>query len=367
MSKPYEKQERVQEFCGTGIEPLGDGDFRVEFLVSGMTRMGDKYYPERTLEGAVGAFDGAKMYFNHATPTEVKSGVRDVRQWGATIKPGTVHCAETFVEGQQRKALRAVCHAHTQEALAILNDPVAKAAIGLSHDSLITTSAGKINNKPTRIVEAITHNFSVDFVPTGNANGRVLEAAPDHEEVPDMALESLTLEELRSARPELVQQIAQEAAKDAKPAPAGLSIEQVQEAVTAAVKPMQDKLASLETQRATEASLELQRGIVRNLLSGDAGAGLSEVSKSRVMELFAGSVIEADKLSERVSEAANAERKYVGEVLSANGVRTAVVGLGGSTGANAEQAQEAYKADFRTRCKQQGMSEKEIDALLAVK
>lgn len=370
MPKPYEKQERVQEFLPGAIEALGEGDYRIEFLVSGTTRMKDKHYPERVLEQSTGVFDNAKMYFNHASAAEMKAGVRDVRQWGATIKPGTVHCAETTVEGQRRKALRGVCHAHTQEARQILDDPVAKAAIGLSHDSMITTTAGKINGKSIRIVEAITQNFSVDFVPTGNANGRVLEAAPDHKEVPDMALEDVTLEQLRDARPDLVQSITQEAAKtakqEAKPV-AGITPEQVQEAVTKAVTPLQDKLTALETQRTTEATLATQLTVVRNIVDGEAGKGLSPASRERVIESFRATAVEAEKLSERVGESITAERKYVADVLAASGVRTAVTGLGGSNATQSEQAQEAYKANFTRKCQEQGMSQAQIDVLLAAR
>jgi arylformamidase len=44
----------------------------------------------------------------------------------------------------------------------------------------------------------------VDLVPTGNANGRVLEAAHD-EEREEMELKEMTLEQLREARPDLVE------------------------------------------------------------------------------------------------------------------------------------------------------------------
>jgi hypothetical protein len=177
VSKPYETELRVTEFLPAGsVEALGDGDYRVMFLAHGTTKTGvpPRYYPKRVLEQAAGAaiFDGAKMYLNHVKPGKDVPH-RDLRDWAATIKPGSVRC----VEGN----LEAVCHAHLAEARAILDDPVAKLSVGLSHDSNIRVSKGRVDGADVHVVEAISKCHSVDFVPDGNAHGRVIEAAQEQE------------------------------------------------------------------------------------------------------------------------------------------------------------------------------------------
>lgn len=339
----YATTERVQEFYPAGsVEALGENDFRIEFVAHGLTQDGKRYYPKRTCEAAATSrvFEGAKMYFNHASADDLKRGYRDVREWAATIKPGTIEC----VDGN----LRAICHAHTQEALAILNDPVAKVAVGLSHDSFVKLSPQKIDGRAVHVVEAITKCNSVDIVPTGNANGRVLEAAPDTQEVPDMALEDLTVEQLREARPELVQQILAAKPQDAKPEPVD-----VEKRVAEAIKPLQDKIAALETEKQQADALAAQGRIVESMIAGEAGAGLSLVSRTRITEQLKAALVEPEKLADRVKEAVAAEKEYAASILREAGIVTRVTGAGQSTPGG--DAGADYEARFKSRCAEAGV------------
>lgn len=337
------QETRVQEwFPARAVEPLGEGDFRVEFATHGLSQDGARYYPEEVFEAAAaaGIYDGAKMYLNHSDPgADTRRGHRDLRDWGATIKRGTVQC----VGGN----LQAVAHAHLPEALAILSDPIAKTEVGLSQDAIIRYRPNRINGRTVQAVESITKCLSVDFVPEGNLRGRVLEAAPD-QEVPDMALDDLTLEQLAEARPDLVTAIEERAQENA----------QKHEGDTTAA----DALAAAETRaaaaetRAREAEAKLagleQHAQIQQLV-GEA-EGLTEVSRQRVLESFAGRTVEADQLEAQVQEAVDAEKTYVAELLKASGVSTQVTGAG-PTGGTA-QAREAYEATYKAECERRGIT-----------
>jgi hypothetical protein len=319
------------------VEPLGEGDFRVEFATHGLSQDGARYYPQQVFEAAAsaGIYDGAKMYLNHSDPgADGRRGHRDLRDWGATIKRGTVRC----VDGN----LQAVAHAHMAEALAILNDPVAKTEVGLSQDAIIRYRPNRIDGRTVQAVESITKCLSVDFVPEGNLRGRVIEAAPD-QEVPDMALEELTLLELQEARPDLVTAIESRAVETA----------QAHQGEGAPDPGTDDRLAQAET-RAREAEAELagikQHARVTELVT--QAEGLNPVSRQRVIESFAGRTLEADALEAQVQEAIDGEKAYAAELLQAAGVQTRVEGAGPTQGT---RATEAYEQSYRAKCEAEGV------------
>ena len=344
---------RVTEWFPAGdISPLGDGDYRVEFISHGTTRDGKRYYPKQVLEAAAkaGVFDGAKMYLNHSDPaSDARRGHRDLRDWGATIKTGTVE----VVEGN----VRAVCHAHLQEAKAILDDPIAKASVGLSHDSFVKMGKKKINGKDLQVVESIESCNSVDFVPTGNANGRVLEAAQTEEQT-DMGLTELTLEQLREARPDLIElltpkpQTAPPAAEPVKVAEAGPDVTAEFAKRDAEISQLRESLMVRDTQ-----------AIVAELVT--AAEGLSDSGKQRVKEQFAGIVIPATEIANKVTEALEKEKAYALQVLREAGVVPKVTGLG-TSGGDPTQINEAYNADMKPRLEAMGYDAKTIEAMMGV-
>jgi hypothetical protein len=386
VSKPYETELRVTEFLPAGsVEALGDGDYRVMFLAHGTTKTGvpRRYYPKRVLEAAAAAsiFDGAKMYINHVKPGRDVPH-RDLRDWAATIKSGSVRC----VEGN----LEAVCHAHLPEARAILDDPVAKLNVGLSHDSNIRVSKGRVNGADVHVVEAITHCHSVDFVPDGNAHGRVIEAAQEQE----MDMAELTPEQMdeivkRTAESvvepfanAVVAKIAesqkaadeaakaeeakrqQEAAEAAKPDADKQMEQRVAEAVTAQtadanrrIQEQAEQLKALQDQQAQALTL----GAVTTAVT--ERTDLSPVSQRRVIESFRGQIIAPDQLSTRVQEACDAERNYALELLQANGVRTKVTGSGPTDTTRTQEAAKAYEDGFAQFAKTMGVDAKDLEAM----
>ena len=385
MSKPYETELRVTEFLPAGsVEALGDGDYRVMFLAHGTTKTGHppRYYPKRVLEAAVAAaiFDGAKMYLNHVKPGRDVPH-RDLRDWAATIKPGSVRC----VEGN----LEAVCHAHLAEARAILDDPVAKLSVGLSHDSNIRVSKGRVDGADVHVVEAIAHCHSVDFVPDGNAHGRVIEAAQEQET--EMA--ELTAEQMDEITKRVAEAVAEpvanavvaklsETAKAADEAAKAEDEKRQQEAADAE-KPEADRklieelralreakvsedqrvaeatarIKALEDERAAGKTLEIITGMVQ------ARDDLSPVSQARVIESFSGQIIAPDQIGTRVQEACDRERTYALELLQAAGVRTKVTGSGATDTGRAQEATKAYEDGFTEFARNMGVDAKTLKAM----
>lgn len=204
--RPYQERQRITEAGAAGLVPLGDGDYRVRLIAHGLTRDGQKYYRREALEAAAnsGLYDGAKMFVNHRDPAdEARRGHRDVRDWVSTVKTGSVRAT---AEG-----LEAVAHVHEPRWRSVMDDEVARQAIELSQDATITSYARDIDGKQRHVVESLERIHSVDWVPTGNAWGRVLEAYADatesHESeanvMPDLT--DLTLDVLEVERPDLVE------------------------------------------------------------------------------------------------------------------------------------------------------------------
>lgn len=341
-------EERVQELFPVGtVETLAENDFRIQFLTHGLTQTGGRYYPERTCEAAAqaGVFDGVKMYLGHMDPVAaVRRGHRDLGEWAGTIKPGTVQC----VDGN----IRAVCHVHNPTALTFLTDPVAKGAVGLSHDSIVRRSPGRIDGQDVQIIEAIVKCTSVDFVPEGNARGRVLEAlsgsaTPQAEdEVKGMDIESVTVEQLREARPELVVQIEAAAQQDAQAA-------KQTEAKDAEIADLKGKLAT-----ATEAlAAQGREKKVADLVN--AVETLAAPSKERIIEAFKGRSLPTEGIEAAVKEAVEAEAKYTAEVLKAAGMKTQIAGAG-PTIASTGKVTEAYEAAYKKQCEEHGIPYHEV-------
>lgn len=389
MSKPYETELRVTEFLPAGsVEALGDGDYRVMFLAHGTTKTGvpRRYYPKRVLEAAAAAsiFDGAKMYLNHVRPGKDVPH-RDLRDWAATIKPGSVRC----VEGN----LEAVCHAHLPEARAILDDPVAKLSVGLSHDSNIRVSKGRVDGSDVHVVEAISKCHSVDFVPDGNAHGRVIEAAQEQEtEMAELTPEQMD-EIVKRTAESVVEPVAnavaakiaesqkaadeaakaakaedekrqQEAAEAAKPDEDRALDQRVQEAIAAKtaeadkrVQEQAERIKVLEDERAAAGTLSTVRTLV------DARDDLSPAAKARVVESFSGQIIATDQIGTRVQEACDKERAYALTVLQEAGVRTRVTGTGPTDTNRTQEATKAYEDGFAEFARDMGVDEKTLKAM----
>jgi cation transport regulator len=352
--------ERVVEaFAVSGVEPLGEGDYRIRFLTHGMTVDGRKYYPKRASEQAVveRVFDNAKMYFDHEGPGDRVRGNRSTRDWGATIKPGSVTATEGGIE--------AVAHAHSSSLREILDDPIAKENVGLSHDSYIRYSKSRINSKEVQVVEQITKCNSVDFVPAGNTNGRVLEGAAQEGAMTDMEMQELSekLETLTGAVETIATQVKELATvKPPEAAPAAVDVDaRVKEAIAPELAIRDAQIKVLQDEKAAATCLTLVREAV------DARTDLTPVSKQRVVSGFSGQIIAPDVLVARVTEACNAERQYALDVLGEAGHKTRITGEGQAASPDATRATESYQADLKQHLQDSGYTPAEITKMLAVR
>jgi len=368
-------RERVTElFSVSDIGPAdSEGDYRIRFVTHGLTSDGKRYYPKRASEQAVRdkVYDNAKMYLNHTSPADNARGHRDVRDWAATIKPGSVRATEDGLE--------AVAHAHLPAARAFLDDPVAKAAVGLSHDTYVKVSKSRINGADVQVVESIDSCLSVDFVPSGNAYGRVLETATDEELIDEMELTQVQekLDSLAGAVDTLTSEVKRiteaQAAQAAPPAPPAEDTKpenetpqvdvdaRVQEAVNAATAAQSERIKVLEDEKAANTCLALVREAV------DARTDLTEISKARVVQTFAGQIIAPDQIVARVTEACDRERQYALDLLTEAGVRTQVKGIGATNSGEMTRAVESYNENLRASMVAQGYSQQEIEKLLAAR
>lgn len=377
--KPHETAVRVAETSGSLSSIEGsEGDFRLLILRAGLTGDRARYYPQATLQDAVTrrVFDGRKVYFNHQNPMEAQQGFRQVDNWVGTLLTNSVELTDAGdVVG--------VVHVHADRALEILRDPVAKSALGVSHDSNVVCHSGLIDQQRTEVVSRISNCHSVDFVPEGNAYGRVIEARPS-QEVPEMALEleTMSLGDLEQTRPDLVDEIetrAREAAEepstdDGPPTEEGSGSEaqHVEEGqgtpsptppeVDPAMSQLQTEVRELRAAEASRVTGVLVSAAVEGL------EGLSEAGKVRVSEGLAGQVIAATEIEARVGTAADEVRAFELQLLQEVGAGTRVqeVQTAGSAEGVAERV-ETRAAEVRQRLADQGHPESEIDRLMAIK
>lgn len=373
---PPMKSGRVNEvFAATVLSGpdgggLGDGDFRILVIGHGATQDGRRYYGRQALEQAVseGVFDGVKMFLNHSDPlNDGRRGHRDVRDYCATVKPGSLEVTERGLEG--------VCHVHSGQLREMLVDPVARGQIGISHDSFVRYRVRQVDGREVQAVQSIQKCNSVDWVPAGNARGRVVESEGvelmDQEEVRSMVREALDAE-LSGAITEAVTKATDERIEAAIPA----FVERVREVLghveESAEGPEPDPLAELRQQNSVLVSKmeELERArrvsetarLVAEMVRG--AERITEAGKSRVIRLLSAEPLAEGDVEARVAEALEDERTHEAEVLRERGVRTRVVGAG--AGAD-RSVREAYDESLETFWRNQGFTTAQIERLKEAK
>ena len=174
-----------------------------------------------------------------------------------------------------------------------------------------------------------------------------------------MELSELTVEQLREARPDLIElltpkpQTAPPAAEPVKVAEAGPDVTAEFAKRDAEISQLRESLMVRDTQ-----------AIVAELVT--AAEGLSDSGKQRVKEQFAGIVIPATEIANKVTEALEKEKAYALQVLREAGVVPKVTGLG-TSGGDPTQIKEAYNADMKSRLEKMGYDAKTIEAMMGVR
>jgi len=216
-------------------------------------------YPEHVLEASVKLWDGVKAYADHPSKLERRNrperSIRDVVG---------VYESPRYRDGVVYSDLRVLGEAKTW-LWPFIEETVTsgKPIIGLSINALGKTVKGKHEGRKGIVVEAITHANSVDVVTTPAAGGgfQDSELMMSDDGWTGAVLESLNLDELREARPDLLESLKKEW-KTPRNDAALLEAQNQTKQYQRTAKDAEDKLrtAQSQLQEATDKIAGLKRG-----------------------------------------------------------------------------------------------------------
>jgi hypothetical protein len=297
----------------------------IAILIEAGTNLGKRrHYPKATVEESAPLFRGLKMYINHPTKAEEAARPeRDLRDYVATI-------TETWADNG--KAIGKIS-VHDKWLKELLADPVARENVGLSINAKGKSYVGKIDGKDMQIIEKICEPKSVDWVTEPGARGRVVQLFESHMRggVRKMEMETVTLQELKEARPDLYEAAVREGKKTPD---ANVLKEAVDSAVAAAVKPFQDK-----------EKLRAQKDLVGKWLQP---LKIHEAGKKRCLTV-ADTIFETEaKLKEAFDARIKEESEYISSINGKKGIKG--LGDGGAEGEGVlKEAQDALndRAGFK--------------------
>lgn len=178
---------------------------KVRLIQSGWSKNG-RYYPDETLKTAAPMWEGVKAYADHPGRNEAKDrperSVRDI----VGVYENVAHDANTTranfrVIGAARDWLWPLI----EESVATKRD-----LIGLSINALGQTSKRDVEGKKAIVVEAITHANSVDVVTEPAAGGGFETLMMSDDGWTRAVLDSVSLDELREARPDVIETLKHE-------------------------------------------------------------------------------------------------------------------------------------------------------------
>ena len=269
------------------------GEVEVVLIEAGTNPKKKRHYPVATIQEAAPLFSGLKMYLNHPTKTEEREiPERDITKWASTI-------IESHYDNG--KAIGRVV-VHDKWLRERLNDPVARAHIGLSINTGGRLSRGKVDGEEMEIVEKIVLQrsngpASVDWVTEAGARGRVsrlLKESNNEEE--DMDFTKLDLATLKKERPDLIEAANRD----------------VKESGAADQKDKDLKEAQAENARLKkENALRDQKDTINGLLKESK---LPESAKARVIKELNVNLFESEvKLKEAVEVAVKNELEYINQ------------------------------------------------------
>jgi hypothetical protein len=271
-------------------------DFKFIIIRKGLTKDGKRNYTEAALRDAAdrGVYNGFKMYANHQGPQDKARGHRDERDWWSTIQ-------ETFYD-EDEEALAGRAHAHDSVARGILADPVARAATEFSHDSWIRYARTHDKASPPSVpdVVKIDQANSVDWVPYGNAGGRVTEADLEDDDMTQEEIAALVSATVAEAIAPVVEQLNALVAR--KPEPEVLNAEPEPVPETPSPEPNPET----EALRAENAALKHEKAVadtarlVEKYLDEKP---LSPKQRELVLERFAGKDLPATEIQALVDAA----------------------------------------------------------------
>jgi len=181
----------------------------VTLIRAGWTQDGERYYPKTVLETAADTYGQAAMFSGHGSREERDNKKeRDLGDWVSNVVPGTAHYdAEQGAVVGDVQLIKG--HPEAEILARMLNDPLAKAKLGLSHKAFAVQRRGEAEGRKGLIIEAIKSVQSVDWVTAANSGGHARNATLESE-VAGVMDGIKTLAEMRAAYPELVMEHARE-------------------------------------------------------------------------------------------------------------------------------------------------------------
>jgi hypothetical protein len=300
------------------------------------------YYPAETLARDFSMFEGIKMYADHQTEEEEKSRPEgSIRQWVASLKN------VEYKEGIGVVGDAVIIEPWLQAKLAVLRDKKLLSEMGISIRAAGIGTKGKMEGKDTNVVERITQVRSVDFVTEAGAGGMVTlyEAGASQYDV-----DVVSLEELKSRRPDLVKIIETE-----------VKTKILREVKTMAeqedkIKELETNLTTLTTERdglkvkITESEKAQKKAEAKSVIDkAISESGLPAPSKARLTESF-----KETETATGIAEAIKTETKYIADLAEAGKVK----GMGPTS---PEDNKEKDHKDLIESFKRTGMSDKSAE------
>lgn len=280
-----------------------------------------RMYKETALSSGFALFEGAKMYIDH--PTKAQAG--QPRSLSSLVsKLENVHVSEE--DGRMRGTARFFRREFFEFAKAAKND------IGVSINALCTGTPGvMLEGERVDIIEGFEKVHSVDWVAEPAAGGRVeaIEAIIPTMEEQMTILAQVTLDQLKTDRPDLVSALVAEVQNQLNSAQTNL------ESVTKERDDLQEKLKVSEAKQAEVETLEAVRVLVAQ------EQALPDAAKERVINSFKGKIIAQEQRETEVKTAIDSEKDYLGKLGTTT---TAINGNGPSNPAENQQKVSATES-----------------------
>lgn len=315
MSK--KKSTAVKEsFIVEGLEVLeisesetGVKKATIKIITEGLTKDRQRFYTKDALLNGVPLFENAKMYLNHISASErMDRPERSVQDYVATIKNASL------VESGGRSFIKGDAFIHGSPSYTVeqihtwlKNAKEAGATSDLSIHAFLFGEQGEFEGRPTTIITGIDQVLSVDFVTTANAGGEIesVESFSQHKEGgAEMDITKLTLDELKTARPDLVVAISSESKKESD-----AKIAETQKIADAA----KSEAESLKKELSDKKLAEKKESLMRENDALIKDAKLPEATEKRVREKVAALAIDdkTESLKTDVESIIKSEKEYL--------------------------------------------------------
>lgn len=239
----------------------------------GSESLNGRVYPGPVMERSVQLYEGAKAFIDHQPETS-KGGRRYRERFGT-------HKNARYVEGKGIFADHHFNPKHPSAEQYMWDVENAPESVGFSHTAAIRF-AKKPDAQGRKVVEEIGQVLSVDLVAEPATTKGLFESQSTSEtEDAEMDLSKITIEELTSARPDLVKALTEKAA------------------ATDQIKTLESQLA--ETRKQLDALAAEKRQAERDALIGEElkAAHLDPANKAHVSDVFLKQLIATEDVAAR--------------------------------------------------------------------